>query len=272
MELIGLYTVHKNDKTGDENGYPVHRHGSHEILLPLGGRCGVIISDTVYELDTGDAVLIFKDTPHKLITKDKPVEFLAAQFIPRVCASPDLEPALEEFAEYGKSGGAVFSVSEGVINTVRACMRRICDERTDTDIGMYFTYIRSVLYELSHNSVPKHGVVTAKKSAANEKTALLNAVTDYIGANLDTLSDLSFIERVFHYSNSHVNRIFRSSLGVSVWQYVTVKRLDLAYNLIADGISAKNAAGRSGFSDYSVFYKSFVKHFGAPPSSVKNKR
>ena len=156
---------------GDENGYPVHRHGSHEILLPLGGRCGMIISDTVYELDPGDAVLILKDTPHKLITEDKPVEFLAAQFIPRVCASPDLEPALEEFAEYGKSGGAVFSVSEGVINTVRACMARICDERTDTDIGMYFTYIRSVLYELSHNSVPKHGVVTAKKSTAKKTAA-----------------------------------------------------------------------------------------------------
>ena len=108
MELIGLYTVHKNDKTGDENGYPVHRHGSHEILLPLGGRCGMIISDTVYELDPGDAVLIFKDTPHKLITKDKPVEFLAAQFIPRVCASRILSRRLKSLRNTAKAEARCF--------------------------------------------------------------------------------------------------------------------------------------------------------------------
>ena len=85
------------------------------------------------------------------------------------------------------------------------------------------------------------------------------------------ISDLSFIGSVFHYSNSRVNRIFRDTLGVSVWQYVTAKKLDLAYNLIAEGYGIKTAASRCGFGDYSVFYKSFVKHFNISPSAVKRR-
>ena len=110
-----------------------------------------------------------------------------------------------------------------------------------------------------------------KKREINDKVELLNAVTDYIGTNLNMISDLSFIEKVFHYSNSHINRIFRDYLCVSVWQYITAKKLDLAYNLIKDGYTAQIVAAKCGFNDYSVFYKSFVKHFNVSPSEVKRR-
>ena len=148
-------------------------------------------------------------------------------------------------------------------------MRRICDERSDTDINMYFSYLKCILYEILHSAEEKKGVSSVHPGKKNGGVELLNAVIDYIGQNISLISDLSFIEAVFHYSNSHVNRIFRKTLGVSVWQYITAKRLDLAYNLIADGYSVKSAAIRCGFNDYSVFYKSFVKYFGMTPSALK---
>ncbi|MBQ7699019.1 MAG: AraC family transcriptional regulator [Clostridia bacterium] len=76
---------------------------------------------------------------------------------------------------------------------------------------------------------------------------------------------------IFLYSNSHVNRIIRDYLCVPVWQYITAKKLDLAYNLIKEGYSAQIVAAKCGYSDYSVFYKSFVKHFGHSPSLLKSK-
>ena len=269
MELIGLYTVHKRDKGTDCSAYPIHSHSSYEILMMPRGECSVVIGDTEYTLDRRRAALICSDVTHGLITNGRPFEFLAVQFIPRVCESAALDSLLQALKNSCGECGAVYEIGEQVYPAVASCMQRICDERADTDTSMYFTYIKAILYELLHNSVPVAGVTVRRKNSADAKTILLNAVTDYIGSNLDTITDLSFIESVFHYSNSHVNRIFRSYLGVSVWQYVTVKRLDLAYNLLSDGYDAKTAAIRSGFGDYSVFYKSFVRHFGISPSKIK---
>lgn len=270
MELIGVYTVHKNELTSNENSYPVHRHCSHEILMLIKGNCRMLISDAEYALLPGDTVLVFENEVHALLTDGGPVEFLAAQFIPRVCEEAHLDTLLDDISKtYGKNTGAAFTFKENVLPAVSANMRRICDERAETDVNMYFTYIRSVLYELAHNATLKKGVDLSKNSAYEEIVQLYNSVTDYIGANLDNISDLSFIEREFHYSNSYINKLFRRFLGIPVWKYITLKRLDLAYNLLSDGASAKSASGRSGFSDYSVFYKSFVKHFGYSPSALR---
>ena len=270
MEIYGLYTVHKNEKNADGFSYPVHSHSSHEILIVTKGNCGIVIGDTEYELGKNDAALMFGNEEHGLLIHEAPFEFFAVQFIPRVCEEVALDPMLSSLSAFcgGKSGSAL-TLNDSVFPAVAACMRRMCDERSDTNTEMYFTYIKSVLYELLHNSTPKAGVAVRRKSATAANTELMNAVTDYIGANLNSIKDLSFIENEFHYSNSHVNRLFRSALGISVWRYITVKRLDMAYNLIADGTDAKRAAEYSGYNDYSVFYKSFVRHFGTSPSMVK---
>ena len=238
-----------------------------------GGVCGIVIGDTEYELNENDAALIFADNVHGLIIKEAPFEFLTAQFIPRVYGDAELDGMLSNLHSRCKNErGAVYKIDGAVYPAVVSCMRRICDERADTEIKMYFSYLKCVLYELCRNAEEKKGVPSVRAGKKSGGAELFNSVTDYIGQNLNMISDLSFIEKVFHYSNSHVNRIFRDTLGVSVWQYITAKRLDLAYNLIAEGHSIKAAASRCGFSDYSVFYKSFVKHFKISPSSVKNNR
>ena len=272
MEICGLYTVHKYENSADNFSYPVHCHTSHEILVVTKGNCGIVIGGTEYELGVNDAAFIFENETHGLLIHEAPFEFFAVQFIPKACKNTELDNMLNGLADKCKNkSGAVFTLDNTVYPTVVSCMRRICDERSDTDIDMYFTYIRAILYELGHNTFRKTGIVLDNKSKRNAGTELLNAVIDYIGENLNMISDLSFIKAVFHYSNSRVNRLFRDTLGVSVWQYITAKKLDLAYNLIAEGSGTTAAASRCGFGDYSVFYKSFVKHFGISPSAVKSR-
>lgn len=270
MEICGIYTVHKDEKIADNFSYPVHSHTSHEILVVTKGNCGIVIGDTEYALGGNDVAFIFENESHGLLIHEAPFEFYAVQFVPKAYKSAELDGMLSGLVGLCKNkSGAVLSVDETVCPTVVSCIRRICDERSDTDKDMYFAYIRAILYELGHNAVRKSGIAFEHKSKKNSGAELLNSVIDYIGDNLNMISDLSFIQSVFHYSNSRVNRIFRDTLGISVWQYVITKKLDLAYNLIAAGYSVRTAASRCGFGDYSVFYKSFVKHFKISPSAVK---
>ncbi len=270
MELCGLYTVHRQERSVNSFSYPIHIHNSHEILMVTKGCCGIVIGDTEYELEANDAALIFENETHGLVIHSAPVEFFAVQFIPSAYREAGLDEKIQKLSDKCKNkSGAVFKINDNICPVVVSNMRRICDERSDSDIEMYFTYIKTILYELINSASQKSGIEKNKKREINGKVELLNAVTEYIGNNLNMITDLSFIEKVFHYSNSHVNRIFRDYLCVSVWQYITAKKLDLAYNLIRDGYSTQTVAAKCGYSDYSVFYKSFVKHFNVSPSEVK---
>lgn len=272
MELCGLYTVHRQERSVNSISYPIHVHNSHEILMVTKGRCSIVIGDTEYELESNDAALIFENEAHGLVIHGAPVDFLAVQFIPAAEREAGLDEQIKKLMDICKNkSGAVFGINADIYPVVVSCMRRICDERSEPDIKIYFSYIKSVLYELIKSSSRKSGIEKNRKRKINDKVDLLNAVTEYIGANLYMINDLSFVEKVFHYSNSHVNRIFRDYLCVSVWQYITAKKLDLAYNLIKEGYSAQVAAAKCGYNDYSVFYKSFVRHFKHSPSALKSK-
>ena len=72
MEICGLYTVHKAEKSADDFSYPVHSHSSDEILIVTKGKCGMVIGDTEYELDRNDAAFMFENEFHGLVIHEAP--------------------------------------------------------------------------------------------------------------------------------------------------------------------------------------------------------
>ena len=67
-------------------------------------------------------------------------------------------------------------------------------------------------------------------------------------------------------SESALYQLFKKELGISPHKYITERRLIEASKLISEGCAAVFAASLSGFSDYSAFYKAYVKKFGVSPS------
>ncbi|MBO5783869.1 MAG: helix-turn-helix transcriptional regulator, partial [Clostridia bacterium] len=53
--------------------------------------------------------------------------------------------------------------------------------------------------------------------------------------------------------------------GSTVWEYVTIKRLIRAREIIGAGTSPTEAAGACGFNDYSAFYRASRRQFGHSP-------
>ena len=60
-------------------------------------------------------------------------------------------------------------------------------------------------------------------------------------------------------------RRFRAQTGYTIHAYLTGKRLMLAREKIASGVPMMEAACKSGFGDYSNFYRCYVKRFGISP-------
>ena len=88
----------------------------------------------------------------------------------------------------------------------------------------------------------------------------------YLNINLDKTITLDDICHRFYISKSQLCRIFRASTGTTVRQYLTIKRLLKARQLIDTGEHATHIYLRCGFNDYSSFYRAYRKHFGFAPS------
>jgi len=75
----------------------------------------------------------------------------------------------------------------------------------------------------------------------------------------------------FFISKNHLNRVFKNATGVTVWEYIKLKRLIMARNSIFSGTPAIIACQSSGFNDYSAFYRAYKERFGVSPKNIQSK-
>lgn len=95
-------------------------------------------------------------------------------------------------------------------------------------------------------------------------------VVRYLNAHLTEQISLDALARRFYVSKFYLCRAFREQNGVSVLQYMTEKRVLLAKKMLGQGESAVAVAARTGFGDYSSFYRAYRKLNGCAPKHSKS--
>lgn len=90
---------------------------------------------------------------------------------------------------------------------------------------------------------------------------------DYILAHLNEPITMEDLEAVSGRSRWNLARDFRAMLGTSPYRYVTLRRLDAARVLIANGTPLASAACATGFSDQAHLTRQFKGNFGVTPKA-----
>ena len=69
----------------------------------------------------------------------------------------------------------------------------------------------------------------------------------------------------------YVGSLFHEHTGVRLLDYITLRRLEIARQLISGtGLSLREVARRSGFLDEATFYRRFRQHFGTSPRCLRS--
>lgn len=87
----------------------------------------------------------------------------------------------------------------------------------------------------------------------------------YLNCHLAEDISLDQLADHFYISKHHLNKVFRKATGTTVFDYLLHKRVITAQQLLINGVSAQEACIRSGFSDYSAFYRSYMRILGHSP-------
>ena len=71
----------------------------------------------------------------------------------------------------------------------------------------------------------------------------------------------------FYVSKYHLSHEFTRQVGTSLHKYVTLKRLQIARQMLTDGEAPGEVSARCGFGDYANFYRAFKSQYGISPRS-----
>lgn len=98
----------------------------------------------------------------------------------------------------------------------------------------------------------------------------INRVLIYIQEHLNEPADLKTLAGIVHISPYHFHRIFKSTIGESVAEYVQRLRLEyVAEQLKTSHFSLNELAERAGYSSEQALSRAFKRYFNLPPSVFK---
>ncbi|MGN7756026.1 AraC family transcriptional regulator [Chryseobacterium sp. 22532] len=103
------------------------------------------------------------------------------------------------------------------------------------------------------------------------KKRIIKAIK-YIDSNLDADLSLEKIAEIATYSSFHFHRIFKLTTGETLQNYIIRKKIEKSalYLAVKKEIQLKDIYLDLGFSNHSIFSKTFKKYYGIAPSSFRN--
>ncbi len=99
---------------------------------------------------------------------------------------------------------------------------------------------------------------------------LLSPLTEqalsYIDEHYSQPISVATIAKALNTSPSSLSHKFKADLSISVYRYLSEKRLSAARQLVSQGESLTRAAFLCGFREYSAFFRLYKKHYRSKPS------
>ncbi|REK74732.1 response regulator transcription factor [Paenibacillus paeoniae] len=96
-------------------------------------------------------------------------------------------------------------------------------------------------------------------------------VKHYVDAHYQEAISLESVAGQFLVSKEHLSRMFKTSIGENLTEYIVRRRMEKARGLIVDeGMSIKHAAQLAGYEDIAYFYRVFKKHYGMTPGQIRS--
>ncbi|QYR23075.1 AraC family transcriptional regulator [Paenibacillus sp. sptzw28] len=270
---IPVVLVYKDTKT-PQMELPHHLHDWHEIIYVYSGKGTLLVNHTFYEMNEGDLFLIPGNTVHRAFPDEyNPVTSSALFF----------SPALIQPLELGEQG-SILRCLENARRNKQYKLETPQSERASItsfvasiheELGKMMAYYQTavqirvcdLLLTLNRISLPG----TSAKGDSMLEPLWMRETLSYMDTNIgDPNMTLSALSKRAAITPSHFSRVFKQLTGMNVTEYVVVKRVMLAKELLVrTDDSIKTICEKCGMESESYFYHKFKLITGMTPKAYK---
>jgi len=233
--------------------YPAHLHHCFEFLCVLEGTMIVAADDITYELNEGEALLIFPNQLHSMKTPAHSRHVLCL-------FSPKLVNAYSELTTTLLPVNNLFRPNKFLID----CVRKTKNENTENNI----VELKGLLYSIC-GEFHKTAEYRETDAASN---SLLYCIFKFINDNYNKNCTLSELAKQIGYDYSYLSRFFKKTVGISYNNYVNQSRISEACYLLQNTkMTVLQISTECGFSSLRSLNRNFKEQTGISPAEYRRK-
>lgn len=132
----------------------------------------------------------------------------------------------------------------------------------------FLDLVEKIIIHEYGNYLSLNGIRSLKPETRKEILRRLNTAKQYMDDRFLDIEEISQVASCCYMSEFHFFRSFKQAFGISPYQYLLSKRLELAKELITRGdMSITHIAAHCNFTDLFTFSKAFKRKFKISPSS-----
>ena len=251
-----------------------HSHDYYEFYFFIEGNVIMYIDGKEFALTPGTMLVIPPELPHyaRLIDGDVPyrrfVFWVTEDFLDSL---GKISKDYLYFTEKTKSNNSfvINKFNDIEFNTIQGKVFTLIDEIHSKRFGRdakimicvsdFILTLNRMAYENQHPNVVEA-----------DSDTLYQSIIQFIETHIDEELSLDLLAEKFHVSKFHISHIFTDTNGLPLHRYITKKRLDMCRDAILSGQDISLVSETYGFSDYSVFYRAFVKEYGKSPKKYRD--
>lgn len=240
----------------------MHMHSYYEFLYFKSGDASYLVENNIYSAKSGD---IFVTRPNELHT----LVFHSNQQYER-----DFIQISKDFiAEFPVLFEPIDKYSPGTYNQLSKNIalqynlyeyfdkvRYYITHRLPESDAMIKSYMIQFLVKL--NSIAK----TTNTYAELQKNRI-DDIIEYLTYNISPDITLDFLADKFFINKYHMCHTFKKKTGLTIKEFINIRKITKAKNLLCRGIDIMSLCYECGFNDYSTFYKTFKKLTGTSPKN-----
>lgn len=250
----GQTVIHKIDTSYSMPTCHIHNH--NEILLVSQGH--LLVESNMDSVEVEAPVLILHNS-YALHRTEQISEGLYERYIINFDDSTLQEvPSLREFISFFKNANlTVIHLTPEMHNLLLQYVKRY--PYMDTRDGSNNLLTCLILYEIAKYRSDENTV------RLKPKIPYINDIMYYISTHYREPLTLDELTQRYYISRAKLVADFRNTTDMTVKQYVTLVRMNVARALLLNGASTGEAARESGYNNTSNFTATFTKYFGVSP-------
>lgn len=230
-------------------------HSYDEIVLFLGGEAHFVSKDIQLQLTPGSILLIPKEQFHQFVVTDSS---RYTRCILGFEAIPQLEGLIRETMTEVMVLPSPSAQMTAVFHTLMQAAQKELTAQEQTVLLHSAVAQLLMAYKLSDGESIRECVTVSP---------LTQKVLRYIDSHLSRELRLDIIAQDLGVSVSSLSHRFRKDLSISVYRYISEKRLSAVRQCVQQGMALGAAAERCGFKDYSGFFRLYKSYYGESPSA-----
>ncbi len=245
-----------------------HSHDYYEIYFFSDGSVKYYVENEDYELKKGDVLIIPPGKLHRpVIEGNLPYERYVLWILNSFLMNNDgISGFLSEIIRLTEEKNTrLVSFNDEEQHALWALLDKAMENYTSKE--ELSEYISESCIMLILNELRRKLLIT--NQAEHEQGDIIRRVIVYLNENFVSTPSLDELSEVFFVSKYHLAHRFKEYTKTTIHNYILMKKINLAKELLKNGTAPQKVCEKCGFSTYSNFYKAFIERTGISPRDYK---